>query len=171
MMKYSCSQECCILNVEPYTPTRRQNYHSSKKRQKAGVFIYDPILSKALLVQSRGHLWGPPKGTKDDNETDEECAIREVSEETGINLKRTKLGRHIKIRNRATYFYTEMPACDVNVQKHIRGNDANGIAWIKTDCLLKLIQSGKITLNQHCRFAFQKFLDIKYPKSSPQYSM
>jgi ADP-ribose pyrophosphatase YjhB (NUDIX family) len=170
-MIYSCSDRCCTLHVEPYTPPRRQRYRSSKKRQKAGVFIYDPNLSKALLVQSRGHLWGPPKGTKDENESDEDCAIREVNEETGINLRKTRLGKHIKIRNRATYFYTEMDACNVNVQKHIHGNDANGIAWIGTECLLKLIKSGKINLNQHCIFAFQKFLGMRYPKRPQQYSM
>ena len=165
MTKYSCSDECCTLDIEPYRPSRQ--HRICKKRQKAGVFIYDPRLSKTLLVQSRGHLWGPPKGTKDGDESDEDCALRELTEETGIDLDRSLLGRQIKIRNRATYFYVEMDACDVHVQQHIEGNDANAIGWIRTDCLAKLVESGTIVLNEHCRFAFQKFLNIKYPKLSP----
>ena len=36
-----------------------------------------------LLKQNKGH-WGFPKGHKEGNETDEECALRELKEESGI---------------------------------------------------------------------------------------
>jgi len=135
------------------------NYkHDNKRRYKAGVFIYDPVKKKVLLVQSRGHLWGPPKGTMNDSESVEECAIREVKEETGLDVDPRNFTNFVSIKNRATYYYMEMEQCPVEAQVHIPGNDANGIGWINIDCLDELIGSDNISINQHCRHIIQKFL-------------
>ena len=45
-----------------------------------------------LLIHRRGH-WDLPKGKLDEGESLEECAVREVSEETG--LQAPVLGRHL----------------------------------------------------------------------------
>jgi 8-oxo-dGTP pyrophosphatase MutT (NUDIX family) len=129
------------------------------------VFIYDPKVDKVLLVQSRGNFWGPPKGTLKYGESERQCAIREVKEETGLDISDDDFTKAAKIHNRAIYFYMEMDECDVKVQDHIPGNDANGIGWIKPDCLEKCITNGNISLNQHCRFVFSKFQD-KFLKQS-----
>lgn len=53
-----------------------------------GAIILDPSMTKCLLV--RGYKesagWGFPRGKLSLNETDEECAVREVIEETGYDI-------------------------------------------------------------------------------------
>jgi 8-oxo-dGTP pyrophosphatase MutT (NUDIX family) len=56
------------------------------KLKKAGSFVYTSKKQKILLVQSRGQMWGPPKGSIQPNEEPLECAIREVKEETGLDI-------------------------------------------------------------------------------------
>lgn len=174
MSKYRCESGCCILKINPYI--HNKTFHSIHGRKKAGVFICDPAEDKILLVQSRGQLWGPPKGTLEEGETELSCAVREVNEETGLEINQEDLDKSITINNRATYYYLEMACCDVEVQDHIANNDANGIGWIKTDCLEKCVQNGNMVLSKHCIYVFQKFknrtfrsLGVSNKKYRPQY--
>jgi ADP-ribose pyrophosphatase YjhB (NUDIX family) len=64
-----------------------------------------------LLIFRRGK-WDLPKGKLDDGESIEECAVREVEEETG--LKNVQLGELIDI---TTHVYTEK-AKDIVKQTH-----------------------------------------------------
>lgn len=50
------------------------------------VFKREDDLKVLLVHHNKGH-WGLPKGHVEENETEEETAIREVFEETGINAK------------------------------------------------------------------------------------
>jgi ADP-ribose pyrophosphatase YjhB (NUDIX family) len=163
-LTYTCSKGCCTIEELPLEIQPRKKRRGNCR--KAGVFIYDPEEDRVLLVESRGQLWGPPKGTLeiDIEETSCDCAIREVKEETGIELVPENFLRAIKIKNRAVYYYTEMKMCPVKIQE-IPDNDANGITWIKIACLEEFIQSGNIILNQHCKTAFEKFLGKTFPKS------
>lgn len=153
---FTCPDNCCNLKIKPYKETFEK---IRMNRNKAGVFIYDPLTDKVLLVQSRGNLWGPPKGTIEYQESEIECAIREVKEETGLIISKEVLGKKFVIYNRATYFYIEMNECYVNIQNE---NDANGIGWIKTKCLEKCIQTGNIKLTHHTRLLFKKLKNINY---------
>lgn len=55
------------------------------KEKSCGCIIIDN--NKVLLIkQTRGH-WGFPKGHVEDNETERETAIREVKEETNLDVK------------------------------------------------------------------------------------
>ena len=164
---YKCSQECCTVKIKPYTTTNNDSFDDTQKinKKKAGVFIYDPQSDKVLLVQSRGNLWGPPKGGLQDNEKETDCAIREVCEETGLIISASNFTGFVNIRN-AVYFYMEMPECEVTIQDHIPGNDANAIVWIKPSCLKKLIEQGNISLSKHCMIAFSKFLECSFLPTS-----
>ena len=55
------------------------------KEKSCGCIIIDN--NKVLLIkQTRGH-WGFPKGHVEDNETERETAIREVKEETNLDVE------------------------------------------------------------------------------------
>jgi ADP-ribose pyrophosphatase YjhB (NUDIX family) len=130
------------------------------------VFIYDPHEDRVLLVQSRGHLWGPPKGTLNIGEQERHCAVREVKEETGLDISPDDFTKAVKIRNRAIYYYLEMDTCDINVQDSMEDNDANGITWMKMGCLENAISDGNIVLNHYAKIVFHKLKGKKFLKSN-----
>lgn len=73
-----------------------ENYQKDKIRiEAAGGLVFN--LEGQLLLMKRRGFWDLPKGKIDPGETREECALREVSEETG--LIHLKLGSFLK----ATY--------------------------------------------------------------------
>lgn len=53
----------------------------------------------AMVAIKKGNVWCLPKGLVDNNETPEETALREVSEETGLR------GRIIEKLGKITYWY------------------------------------------------------------------
>lgn len=163
---FTCPKGCCTIKVSPYNSTITTNKHNTTYNTKAGVFIYDPKTDKILLVQSRGNLWGLPKGTIKPNESQLQCAIREVKEETGLDILSNDFKKYTLIHGNATYFYMEMEECVVNIQNHIPKNDANGIGWIKTDCIQQLIEQGNIVLSKHCKMVFKIFKNKTYSDST-----
>jgi len=160
MRVYNCAKGCCTIKISPHSTHHPHRLQRIKK--KAGVFVFDPKENRVLLVQSRGQFWGPPKGTLEENETDMQCAIREVEEETGLKIV-PNFTKVTKIKNRAVYYYMEMDSCPVYVQNDDKTNDANGITWIKIDCLEKFIEEGNISLNRHCKILFARFLNKLFP--------
>jgi ADP-ribose pyrophosphatase YjhB (NUDIX family) len=158
MESFLCADGCCKIDIKEY----KQQLLHSKNKKKAGVFIYDPTTNKVLIVQSRGNFWGAPKGTIEYGESNIECAIREVKEETGLIICEKMLFQSFIICNQATYFYLETSECDVKVQDNHLQNDANGIGWIKLECLKKCINSGKISINQHFRLLLIKLLGLHF---------
>jgi ADP-ribose pyrophosphatase YjhB (NUDIX family) len=160
---YNCEKGCCKICIQQYND--QYYFYQNKNRKKAGAFIYDPELKKVLLVQSRGQFWGFPKGSIEQDELVQDCAIREVKEETGISINIQDFIKATTIKKRATYYYIEMKCCDINLQQQ-EENDANGITWIGIDCLKGLILSGNIMINNHTRILFKKFLNICLPNSN-----
>ena len=158
-----CRDKCCKIFINTYKPVPR---YFNRRYKKAGVFIYDPKEDRVLLVQSRGHLFGPPKGTLNYGERTRDCAVREVKEETGLNILEKDLTKVINIHNKATYYYLEMDTCKLTVQNSIIDNDANGITWIKMECLENAISDGNIVLNHYAKIVFLKIKNKKFPKSN-----
>ena len=160
---YTCERKCCVIE----TSTKNVHLIHRPRRghcRKAGIFLYDPEEERVLLVQSRGLLWGPPKGTLEMElrETPLQCALREVKEETGLEIRVEDLKRVTKIKNRATYYYSEIKSSPVHIQGENSENDADGITWIKLSCLQKHVEDGSIVLNQHCRILLKKFLGVLF---------
>jgi len=151
-------------------PNYSQSDRKKYGRQKGGVFIYDPVTTRVLLVQSRWEKWGAPKGTREDEDaTIERCALRELQEESGITLEEGDLGKSFRI-DRAHYFYVELPYADYgptmgNFLTTVElDNDATGITWITKSCLETLIQKNAIDLNSHCKKLLTHFLKIQFNK-------
>ncbi len=95
-----------------------------------------------LLIYRKKH-WDLPKGKLDDNETLEECAVREVKEETG--LKDVELGEAIDITihnyeekgeevTKKTYWY-RMKASSANELTPQTEEDIEEIKWVKKEDL------------------------------------
>jgi 8-oxo-dGTP pyrophosphatase MutT (NUDIX family) len=160
---YYCRDKCCKIFIKTYSHTPR---YFNRNYRKAGVFIYDPKEDRVLLVQSRGHLFGPPKGTLNIGEQERHCAVREVNEETGLDISSEDFTETVKIGNSSIYYYLEMDTCEINVQDGMEDNDANGITWIKMDCLENAITDGNIVLNHYAKIAFHKIMGRKFPKSN-----
>lgn len=68
-----------------------------------GAIILDESLENALLVQ--GYLaksgWGFPKGKVNEDEAPHDCAVREVMEETGFDIK-NRIGKDVYIEQKIT---------------------------------------------------------------------
>jgi len=159
------NNNCCLIKFFPYIGNKTK-FKNKFNNIKAGIFIYDEKQKKVLLVQSRGRLWGPPKGSKKYCETIKECAVREVREETGLSIPIDLLTKSILVLKKCTYFYIEMDVCNVNIQHDVENNDVNSVAWIHIDCLGNFIRNGQISLTQHCRIVFKEFLNKTFPTST-----
>ena len=142
-----CNNKCCSIIINKYSIKEHKRRRINKK---AGVFIYDSLRKKVLIVQSKGNLWGMPKGTFEDGESSKDCAIRETFEETGIILSYDQLGK---------CFHIYMPLRDVEI-KHSIDNDVSGISWINIHCLQHLVHNKIIKLNHHAKLCFKFFLNI-----------
>ncbi|MDE3213125.1 MAG: NUDIX domain-containing protein [Bacteroidota bacterium] len=71
-----------IILGEDFEKLKKLFFHHFKLIQAAGGVVYNPV-GQVLLMFRRGK-WDLPKGKLDPGETLEECALREVREETGL---------------------------------------------------------------------------------------
>ncbi|HLE07396.1 MAG TPA: NUDIX domain-containing protein [archaeon] len=78
----------------------------------AGGVVYNPTLKKILLIKDFADKWALPKGWIEKGETEEQAAVREVQEETGLkNLKiLARLGE-------TEYFYAATHNRDYGLKK------------------------------------------------------
>lgn len=63
-------------------------YFGSPREGKAGIIVIDARTSSLLLVQSYGGLYSIPKGSMERGEDPCAAALRELKEETGMNVSR-----------------------------------------------------------------------------------
>lgn len=162
MELYNCKNKCCKFKIKPYINNNQNiSFHNNKK---AGIFIYDPKTTQVLLVQSRGNLWGFPKGTIKNMESPIDCAIREVKEETGLHININNIKNYTNVHNNGIYYFCEIKSKELEIQDH-KDNDANGIGWIKINCLQDCIYNGNIDINKHTEIVLERFLKIKISKS------
>jgi len=157
-----CQNKCCNLKMIPYkqVPVKKNNSNKYNKK-KSGVILYDPAQYKLLIVQSRGNLWGIPKGTFEEGETFQQCAKRELFEETGIDIDIGLLINDVYINQKVIYYYLEVDSNDYPVEiQTTEGNDANGIGWINTNCMIEMIRSKNIKLNYQAKISVKKCFGI-----------
>lgn len=111
------------------------------------VFCYDASGELCVLINKRGtatskenHKWNLPVGYLDHNETLEECAVREVFEETGVtipasaitlyNINSTPDGDKQDIGFR---YYTVLEGTTSDYKgslKHMEKNEVESIMWL-----------------------------------------
>ena len=157
-----CNDKCCELIVYNYNNSN-DNINFIKKH-KAGVILYNKNTNSILLIQSRGNLWGFPKGSFEDNETSVDCANRELQEETGIEIDKSLLNENdlFRINNNVTYFFVNVnnnlvTITENNNQKY---NDVSGIGWIKLECIQELINNNTLIFNLHAKKCLHHYFNI-----------
>lgn len=156
----TCISGCCNLATTKYVQSKTINDENKKGKRKSGILLYDEKERCILIVQSRGNLWGIPKGTLEDDENIVDGACREVLEETGINIDKNLLDKYLEIDDKYSYFILNYEKCKVEVQTQIINNDANSIGWVNLDCLKQLITHGKIKLTSHTKITLKTLLDF-----------
>jgi ADP-ribose pyrophosphatase YjhB (NUDIX family) len=142
-----CNKGCCQLKTSIYKGSNNIVFRNHKK---AGMFVIND--KHILLVQSRGRLWGPPKGTMEIGETSIECAMRELYEETGLKIYINSQCPSISIKEQGIYYIVHHPKSELSVQD----SDVNSLGWINIDCLRESIVSGDILVTRHCKILIQR---------------
>lgn len=157
-----CTNKCCDIYTTNYVKRTNNNHDTNKyNKNKGGVVLYDPLYNKVLMVQSRGNLWGFPKGTFEEGEDFQTCAQRELREETGIYIEKHLLSNSIYINSKVVYYYLEVSSdlYPARVQKY-EGNDANSIGWINLLCVSQMCENNYIQLNYQAKKAIKKTFGI-----------
>ena len=159
----SCSCKNCFFEFTDYKYINKNYYHKFNKR-KGGILIVDKY-DRLLLVQSRGHLFGIAKGTLENHESFENGAIRELKEETGIDIDASQLKHKIQLNQKACYYYVKLDdEIYPKVQKHIVDNDANSVVLISFNCLLENIENKKMKLTHQTKKVLVKLYEIDFFK-------
>ena len=155
----TCKKRCCIFNKCDYKFTNCWA-ETKRSKKKAGVFVCDPENMRILIVQSRNNLWGSPKGTIEKGENSIVCALRELKEETSLNISESDLSLSKKIRNDSIYYYTEMNYKKTKININEIEDDISGISWIHIDCLKNMIDDKTISVTQHFKILVKKFTGL-----------
>ena len=87
----SSKEELISIFNEIYSKDKQEEYKVvaikfEKKEKSCGVVVFNDKQEVLLVHHNNGH-WGMPKGHVEENETEEETAIREVLEETNIRAR------------------------------------------------------------------------------------
>lgn len=157
-----CKNKCCKIEYIDYDDSvTRGFFYNYNMNRKAGVCIYNSVRGSLLIVQSRGKLWGFPKGTIEHNEEPINCALREVNEEANIELKPTDLNENVTIKKSVYYFYdTLYEIGSLPEDAGSKENDVTGISWIKINCLYDLITNKDLKLNYHTKYILKNCLNL-----------
>lgn len=125
----------------------KYKYKRKKKHIKCGTIILNSDKTKILLVQNNYlrtennvELWGIPKGSRLENETYADCAIRETLEETGLHLKLTNNMIRVKIHN--TYYFIYILEQMTNILVPVDKIEIHKVQWFD----IKSINVEKINL-------------------------
>lgn len=102
---------------------------------RAGIIMIveneDYFETKFLLVQGKSGIWSFPKGVSNCNESSMNCAIRELYEETGINIENEMLSEENKCKIGKNLYYIlkvreEIKDFDIKDKKEIEK-----VEWVK----------------------------------------
>lgn len=152
---------CCSMHTFPQNEddsdqdfTVIHNYKRRRRNIRSGTMIIDFNTRKVLIIQSYSKLWGLPKGHVEENETTQECAIRETYEETGIQIDKSHLLRSYSIfGGDGIYYVVDGSNLKYNTKEIVNSSspEITGIGWVCLRCLKHYINTNQISINCHLR--------------------
>ena len=153
MNELYCNSNCCKLTYKKNIPTLNLNYNNKNKKKAGVLYIVDQNI---LIIQSRGNLWGIPKGSLEKNETFKAAAVREFKEETNIEISEQQLEDYIRIDDCSYYILTTESLLISLPELHSYDSvhDVTGIGFVNINC----IQTLKVRFTSH----FKILLKIKF---------
>ncbi len=112
-----------------------------RKVKSCGVLVFREHPRRAFLLMRHPHRYDLPKGHIDDGETEQQCALREMEEETGLPADLVTLDPNFRFET--VYFPREWPGFVVHktlvvflgrLAEHaptaIRPTEHSGFEWI-----------------------------------------
>jgi len=158
-MAITCYRKCCCQLDVTYKTTASFYDDDDMPKYCAGVCV---ISHRGILVsQSYNLYWGIPKGIVNQNESLQECALRELYEETKLKLDSSQLSRTVfkfrykNIYRRVCVFFAYVNNLD-SLQAQVGDEESTGCGFIHPTCLLELFYSGKIKINYFTRVLINK---------------
>ena len=125
------------------TNTARQRMPGARATSAGGVVLRDGSSGRELVLGRRrrdrdGATWSLPKGTPDGDETMEQTALREVEEETGLQVRIVKpvgpieywfVQKGTRIHKTVHYYLMEPVGGDLSLHDH----ELDEVRWVSVD--------------------------------------
>lgn len=106
--------------------------------KKCGIIVCDASQRYLLVFGKKSGKWGFPKGHQEEGETEEETALRELKEETGIRLTKNVLEERIRFKNNIYFNYTTSSPGE-GLQVHIQDtNEILKASWFSVSEMMDL---------------------------------
>ena len=175
--EYKCDKGCCTLkftsSVHKFYKNYKKNGRQNESRDSAGIAVMTEsqnLGKKLLLTQSYNNLWGVPKGKREGEETVQECACREVREESGVKISLASLDNcqeykyvpHYDKQLTIHIFKYIMPTIDYvtcvleKLSTNDMHDDSTGFGWIDLNCLQTAVKKRDIKLNAVTKYVLAK---------------
>ena len=128
-------------------------------RAAGGVVVRQSAASPEVLVVHRPRYddWSLPKGKRDPGETDEQCAVREVEEETGVRcaLEQELLPAHYIDRHGRPKVVRYWQMRPIGSRRFVPGDEIDDVRWLGVEeAIARLSYSGDRALVRNVRLPF-----------------
>jgi 8-oxo-dGTP pyrophosphatase MutT (NUDIX family) len=122
--------------------------------KKCGVIVIDSETKNVLLVLGKkSHKWGFPKGHMEQGEDEEQTALRELYEETGIRWNHNLTNR-IRFKNNiyfVIYVQRDMITKQIQIHDH---REIEQVAWLSMRDIFQLP-------DYQCNFGLKSWIKLK----------
>lgn len=122
--------------------------------KRAGALIFNKKLDKCLMVyQKSSSLWGIPKGSREGNENNFICMLREVKEEVGLDLNQIKFDiiGNTSVYSEALIYILKihldpLPICSPPLEYGDDNHEISHIKWVNISDVFQM-KKNSITRN------------------------